>query len=106
MMFAIFEDLYEHKTLKGDKDETLAISVPTFFKTLDETLGSGMGWSLSPTSKKVACKGRWMRCTRMRFTFEHVFDQDGTFCDVLFDDKLFIIRGDKKDHCEIGWGWR
>jgi hypothetical protein len=48
-MFAIFEDLCER-----DDDEKKTTSsqgkMLAFFKTLDETLGSGIGWSLSPTS--------------------------------------------------------
>ena len=41
------------KTFKGKKrDESFTNSVLAFFKTLDETLGSGIGWSLSPTSSK------------------------------------------------------
>ena len=55
MMFTVFKDLGEARHGKVKKrDETFANSILSFFKTLDETLGSGIGWSLSPTSSKAA----------------------------------------------------
>jgi hypothetical protein len=38
-------------------------------------------------------------------TLKHIFDQHGTLCNVFFDDELFIIGSDEKDHVEIGW-WK
>ncbi len=74
----------------------------TFFKTLDETFGSGIGWSLSPTSEGRVL-GWWIVCGWESWaTFEHVFDQYGTFCDVLVNDELFVIRGHEKNHCKCG----
>jgi hypothetical protein len=56
MVFAVFEDLSKIMEGKGGTGLS-ASSVLAFFRTLDETLGSGIGWSLSPTSEKVARKG-------------------------------------------------
>ena len=52
-------------------------------------------------------KGRVFGCVRgkikrKKITLKHVFDQDRTFCDVLFDDELLVIRGDKENHCVCG----
>jgi hypothetical protein len=78
-------------------------SVLTFFKTLDETFGNGIGWSLSPTSEGRV-SGWWAACGRKSGnTFEHVFDQYGTLCNFLVDDELFVIGGDEKNHCGCGW---
>jgi len=80
--------------------------VRAFFRTLDETLGSGIGWSLSPTSEKSRVSGRLTGgIIGLGFTLEHVFDKHGAFCDVLFDDELFVIRGDEKNHGWIEWRW-
>jgi hypothetical protein len=73
--------------------------VLTFFKTLDETFGNGIGWSLSPTSE-ARVSGCWACGRKSGNTFEHVFDQYGTFRNVLVDDELFVIRGDEKNHCK------
>ena len=74
----------------------------TFFKTLDETFGNGIGWSLSSTSE-----GRvswwWAACEWESGTTCEVFDQCGTFRNILIDDELFVIRGEEKNHCGCEW---
>lgn len=42
---------------------------------------------------------------RKRITLQHIFDEHGTFCDVLFNDELLVIRGDEKNHYVFGW-WK
>jgi hypothetical protein len=48
---------------------------------------------------RVRAPDRWDNRIR-GFTLKHVFDEYGAFCDVLFDDELFVVRGDKENH---GW---
>jgi hypothetical protein len=45
-MFTVFKDLCEQSS--DEKDDIPARKMLAFFKTLDETLGSGIGSSLSP----------------------------------------------------------
>lgn len=78
-------------------------SILTFFKTVDDTFGNGIGWSLSPTSE-VWVSGWWAACEQKSgTTFEHVFYQYGTLCNFLVDDELFVIRGNEKNHCGCEW---
>ena len=68
----------------------------TFFITLEETFGSGIGWSVSPTSVLYQCyvarRGDAIR------TLEHVLDKDGALGDLLVHDKLLVVRRDEKNH--------
>ena len=57
MVFAVFENLdtqLDHEAT----DIRVMEGLRTFFKTLDDTLGRGMGWSLSPTSINKAHETR------------------------------------------------
>lgn len=65
----------------------------TFFNTDEATLGSGIGWSDSPTSMEG--QDGQMRDSRGSrgggIAFKHVFDEDAALSDFLVDDELLII---------------
>lgn len=104
MVFTVFEDLGE-QDIKGNKGSTrLQIACFPFSKRsmrrwevvsaghfLQHLQSRALGW----------CARGFNRATV--FTFQHIFDKYGAFCDVLLNDELFIIGGDEKDHCLIGW---
>jgi hypothetical protein len=75
--------------------------VSTFFSTLEDTFGNGIGWSLSPTSAQwrhaLENSNRATANSRAR-TFEHVLDQHRALGDLLVHDKLLIIRSDEENH--------
>lgn len=75
----------------------------TFFNTLEETLGRGMGWSDSPTSKN---KRRWsVRATQpgeeRKRTLEHVLDENGALDNLLVGIELLVVGRDEEDHFEL-----
>lgn len=76
----------------------------TFFRTLEETLGRGMGWSLSPTSvdgSSLSAQRREARTTpTTRRTLEHVLDEDTAFGNLLVHDELLIIGSDEENHLQ------
>ena len=77
--------------------------MPTFLRTLDETLCNGIGWSRSPMTMKPVSVPRADLVQGAWFTVKGGLDHRGTFCNVLIHDKLFIIGGDEKNHCGFGW---
>lgn len=93
----------------------------TFLSTLDETLGRGIGWSVSPMSagaKRSECQKLQSllkldvsvilgRCeTRVgaepvvfcELTFEHLLDEYGSLSDVAIDGELLVVGGSQADH--------
>ena len=76
----------------------------TFFSTDEETLGNGMGWSLSPTSEgDEAVRYEMAGVVRGGVpTFEHILDEDAALSDFLVDDELLIIGGDEENHGVCG----
>ena len=68
-------------------------------RTLDDTLGSGIGWSLSPTSVDRHCQKKvWHKASDGQPTFKHVLDEHAALGDLLVDDELLIVGGDEKNH--------
>ena len=106
--------------IKRDQSTRVSICVAqkslTFFSTDEETLGNGIGWSLSPTSvgEKRGLDMEWRKAAAEggggELAFEHVLDEDAAFSNFLVDDELFVIGGDEENHYRLGgfqgWRWR
>jgi hypothetical protein len=81
----------------------------TFLSTLDDTFGSGMGWSDSPTSAGGSGRDQHRRRARGQRgarTLEHVLDEDGALSDLLVDREALVVGGGEEDHaCGCGGCW-
>ena len=59
VVLTVLEDLSVARAKNGHQPEdTPPKTLRTFLRTLEETLGSGMGWSLSPTSVRSSAYGQ------------------------------------------------
>lgn len=76
----------------------------TFFRTLEVTLGRGMGWSDSPTSEK-AFRGR-ADAAAGRLAFQHVLDEHRADDNILLGLEGLIVGGNKLDNHFEGGGRR
>lgn len=99
-MLAVLENLIVARNEPLTTILALYATPLTFFRTLDETLGRGMGWSDSPTSALIRVRSENARMIMLAPTFEHVLDQHAALDNVFVGGELFIIRGDEKDHFE------
>jgi hypothetical protein len=98
---AVVLAVLQYLCLTGVRDRSLITRRQSlaFFKTLEETLGRGMGWSDSPTSKeKKDLRGLWRTGLETRHTLKHVLDEDAALNDLLVGVELFVIGSDEKDH--------
>jgi hypothetical protein len=65
-------------------------------RTLEDTLGKGIGWSLSPTSGKGTPLAHVSRMTlNATLTFKHVLDEHAALDDILVGVELFVVRSDE-----------
>jgi hypothetical protein len=64
----------------------------TFFRTLEETLGKGIGWSVSPTSltdKRLNTGAATLKIVLI--TFEHVLDENAALDNFLVCVELLVV---------------
>ena len=65
-------------------------------------MGSGIGWSLSPTSVDRHCQKKvWHKASDGQPTLKHVLDEDAALGDLLVDDELLVIGSDEENHGEL-----
>lgn len=88
--------VYLHHKQIAQKSKRNDLLVYTFPKTLDVTLGRGIGASESPMSIKQNIEIRQTNSfffffSFYVFTFQHVLDQNGTFSDIPVDLELIVI---------------
>jgi len=73
----------------------------TFFSTDEETLGKGIGRSLSPASRSK--RGGQIKCgggvRGSVLAFQKIPKERAAFGNVFIDDELLVIGGDEEDHC-------
>ncbi len=70
----------------------------TFFITLEDTLGRGIGWSDSPTSKRDNQQAGWVARNKGGLAFKHVLDEHAALNNFSISGELLIVRSDKDDH--------